>query len=67
MSPGVNDGVVLERTLDDLWAFGPQVLSVSVVPVGLTEYSKHSLVREPTEAECRAAVEVVEEEVQRMV
>ena len=60
MSPGVNDGVVLEQTLDDLWGFGPQVLSVSVVPVGLTEYSKHSLVREPTEAECRAAVVVVE-------
>ncbi len=60
MSPGVNDGAVLERTLDDLWHFGPAVLSVSVVPVGLTEYSKHSLVREPTEAECRAAVQVVE-------
>ena len=60
MSPGVNDGAVLEQTLDDLWGFGPQVLSVSVVPVGLTEYSKHSLVREPTEAECRAAVAVVE-------
>ena len=60
MSPGVNDGAVLERTLDDLWAFGPSVLSVSVVPVGLTEYSKHSLVREPSEEECRAAVRVVE-------
>jgi putative radical SAM enzyme (TIGR03279 family) len=60
MSPGVNDGAVLEQTLDELWAFGGPVLSVSVVPVGLTEYSKHSLVREPTEAECRAAVELVE-------
>ena len=37
MSPGVNDGAVLERTLSDLWAFGPAVLSVSVVPVGLTD------------------------------
>jgi putative radical SAM enzyme (TIGR03279 family) len=60
MSPGVNDGAVLEQTLADLWAFGPQVLSVSVVPVGLTEFSKHHLVREPTEAECRDAVAVVE-------
>jgi putative radical SAM enzyme (TIGR03279 family) len=65
MSPGVNDGAVLAQTLDDLWAFGPQVLSVSVVPVGLTEYSKHSLVREPTEAECRAAVDVVEVRAER--
>jgi NifB/MoaA-like Fe-S oxidoreductase len=33
---------------------------VSVVPVGLTEYSKHHLVREPTREECRAAVRAVE-------
>ena len=36
------------------------VLTVSVVPVGLTEFSKHHLVREPTEAECAAAVRLVE-------
>jgi len=60
MSPGVNDGAVLDRSLDDLYRFGPDVLSVSVVPVGLTEYSKHSLCREPTAAECVAAVATVE-------
>ena len=60
LSPGVNDGAVLEQTLGDLYALGQPVLSVSVVPVGLTEFSKHSLVREPTEAECRAAVRQVE-------
>ncbi len=60
MSPGVNDGEVLERSLNDLYAFGDAVLSVSVVPVGLTEFSKHHLVREPTEAECAAAVRLVE-------
>ncbi len=59
MSPGVNDGAVLERTLADLYEFGEPVLSVSVVPVGLTEFSKHDLVREPTVAECRAAVETI--------
>ncbi len=56
MSPGVNDGAVLERTLSDLYAFGRSVLNVSVVPVGLTTFSKHHLVREPTQAECRAAI-----------
>ena len=61
MSPGVNDGPVLRQTLDELYAFGPAVLGCSVVPVGLTEYSKHHLVREPTEAECRAAIEVIDE------
>jgi putative radical SAM enzyme (TIGR03279 family) len=60
LSPGVNDGPVLERTLSDLYALGAPVLSVSVVPVGLTEFSKHSLVREPSEPECRAAARQVE-------
>lgn len=60
LSPGVNDGLVLEQTLADLWAFGEAVLDVSVVPVGLTEFSKHHLVREPTQEECRAAVALVE-------
>jgi putative radical SAM enzyme (TIGR03279 family) len=60
MSPGVNDGAVLTQTLNDLWAFGPAILSCSVVPVGLTEFSKHHLCREPTRDECREAVCQVE-------
>ena len=40
--PGLNDGAALERTLDDLAAFGsgdwPAVLSTAVVPVGLTRF-----------------------------
>lgn len=59
MSPAVNDGEILRRTLSDLWDFGDAILSVSVVPVGLTEFSKHHLVREPTVEECRAAVELI--------
>lgn len=62
MSPGVNDGPVLRQTLDDLYRFGPAILGCSVVPVGLTEYSKHRLVREPTAAECRAAIELIEQQ-----
>ena len=61
MSPGVNDGVVLRQTLADLYDFGPAILGCSVVPVGLTEYSKHHLVREPTADECRAAIALIEE------
>jgi len=60
MSPGVNDGAVLEQTLRELYEFGPDILGCSVVPVGLTEYSKHHLVREPTAEECRAAIRLVE-------
>jgi putative radical SAM enzyme (TIGR03279 family) len=61
LSPGVNDGAVLSQTLQDLYQFGPAILGCSVVPVGLTEYSKHQLVREPTAAECRAAIQLIEE------
>jgi putative radical SAM enzyme (TIGR03279 family) len=60
MSPGVNDGAVLEQTLRELYVFGPEILGCSVVPVGLTEYSKHHLVREPTAEECQAAIRLVE-------
>ena len=60
MSPGVNDGPVLEQTLRELYDFGPEIQGCSVVPVGLTEYSKHQLVREPTAAECRAAIAMVD-------
>ncbi len=60
LSPGVNDGAELDRTFSDLYGLEAAVLSVSVVPVGLTEYSKHGLVREPTALECRAAVGQVE-------
>ena len=65
MSPGVNDGAVLQETLQDLYNFGPSVLNCSVVPVGLTEHSKHHLVREPTADECRAAIRVVEQWAER--
>ena len=62
MSPGVNDGPVLRQSLADLYGFGPAILGCSIVPVGLTEYSKHHLVREPSAAECRAAIGLIEEQ-----
>jgi putative radical SAM enzyme (TIGR03279 family) len=37
--PGVNDGEVLQQSLRDLWALADAVLSVAVVPVGLTQFS----------------------------
>ncbi|HMA44094.1 MAG TPA: DUF512 domain-containing protein [Gemmatimonadales bacterium] len=58
--PGVNDGAALERTLKDLYGLGDAVLSVSIVPVALTEYSKHSLVRPLGADECREALAVVD-------
>ena len=37
--PGLNDADVFRQSLTDLWALGDAVLSVAVVPVGLTQFS----------------------------
>lgn len=37
--PGLNDGEVLDQSMRDLWSFGEAVLSVAIVPVGLTQFS----------------------------
>lgn len=37
--PGLNDEAVLEESLADLWSMGDAVLSVAIVPVGLTQFS----------------------------
>ena len=37
--PDLNDGPVLEQSLSDLWQLGEAVMSVAVVPVGLTQFS----------------------------
>ena len=65
--PGINDGPQLVRTLTDLYSLGPAILSVSVVPVALTEFSKHALVRQPTREECRAALATVGDSAARAI
>jgi putative radical SAM enzyme (TIGR03279 family) len=37
--PGFNDGDVLQQSLQDLWDLEDAVLSVALVPVGLTQFS----------------------------
>jgi putative radical SAM enzyme (TIGR03279 family) len=37
--PGLNDGAVLDESLADLWSLRDAVLSVAIVPVGLTQFS----------------------------
>jgi len=65
--PGVNDGPVLDHTLADLYGLGEAILSVSVVPVALTEFSKHHLVRTETPQECGAALDAVDRAAARAV
>jgi len=39
--PGYNDGEALQKTMEDLAKLYPEVNSVSIVPVGLTEHREH--------------------------
>jgi putative radical SAM enzyme (TIGR03279 family) len=59
ITPGLNDGAQLEKSVRDLAALHPHVLSVSVVPVGLTKHHKYGH-RPHTRAEATAIVEQVE-------
>jgi NifB/MoaA-like Fe-S oxidoreductase len=43
LCPGINDGEVLSHTLSDLKEFLDNIISISVVPVGLTKYHKEGL------------------------
>ena len=58
--PGLNDGAVLQQSLTDLWNLADAVLSVAIVPVGLTQFS-HLYTGESMSAEhSRALLSVVE-------
>ncbi|QOR36917.1 DUF512 domain-containing protein [Clostridium sp. 'deep sea'] len=41
LCPGLNDGQVLKQTLDDLNTLMPNLLSLAVVPVGLTKFREN--------------------------
>ena len=55
---GINDGEELERTLDDLFEFSHSIESVSVVPVGLTDYRDGLFELEPFDKE--ESIKVIE-------
>lgn len=52
----VNDGLELERTLNDLSSLYPSICSVAVVPVGLTKYRENLPKIEPFNKESAAIV-----------
>lgn len=60
LCPELNDGEILGRTIDDLYARGPAILSLSIVPVGLTSHNQDRGVRPLTPAECRDALDRIE-------
>jgi putative radical SAM enzyme (TIGR03279 family) len=58
--PGLNDGEVLEQSLTDLWNLGEAVLSVALVPVGLTQFSHLYTGKSMDEANARAILAAAE-------
>ena len=54
--PGLNDGPVLQKSMEELAAMYPQVKSVSVVPVGITKHRRGLYPLRPYEKDEAAAV-----------
>ena len=63
LCPGINDGEVLLKTIEDLAGFHPAVSSIAVVPVGLTRHRverKLYPLRRVRREEARRVIRVVE-------
>lgn len=59
--PGVNDGDVLDDTLLTVLDVYPELASLAVVPLGVSDHSDEPEMRPHTEAEAGAVVELVEQ------
>ncbi|HEY2867200.1 MAG TPA: DUF512 domain-containing protein [Pyrinomonadaceae bacterium] len=60
LCPGINDGAVLEKTLVDLAAHHPKVISTAIVPVALTRYNTDERLARVTREFCRETIRQVE-------
>ena len=60
LCPEINDGKQLEKTLRDLAAHYPRVVSTAVVPVALTRYNTDERLKRVTPEFCRRTVKEVE-------
>ena len=58
--PGLNDGAVLEDSLSDLWNLHDAVISVALVPVGLTQFSHLYTGKSMDRDAARELLEIVE-------
>ncbi len=60
LCPEINDGAILEKTLCDLAAHYPKVVSTAVVPVALTRYNTDERLTRVTAEFCRRTIKEVE-------
>lgn len=60
LCPTINDGEILEKTLRDLAAHYPKVVSAAIVPVALTRYNTDERLTKVTPEFCRKTIKQVE-------
>ena len=60
LCPEINDGAILEKTLRDLAALHPKVVSAAIVPVALTRYNTDERLTRVTPEFCRRTIREVE-------
>ncbi len=60
LCPEINDGAILEKTLRDLAAHYPKVVSTAVVPVALTRYNTDDRLTRVTPEFCHRTIKDVE-------
>ena len=60
LCPEINDGAQLEKTLRDLAAHHPKVVSAAIVPVALTRYNTDERLTRVTPEFCRRTIREVE-------
>jgi putative radical SAM enzyme (TIGR03279 family) len=58
--PGVNDGAELERTLHDVVSLYPELASIALVPVGVSDFTNEASMRPHTPEEARQVVALAE-------
>ncbi|MHB2027626.1 MAG: DUF512 domain-containing protein [Acidimicrobiales bacterium] len=58
--PGINDGAELERTLCDVVSLYPELASVALVPVGVSDFTNEESMREHSTKEATQVVEIAE-------
>lgn len=56
LCPGINDGEILRKTIDDLAAEYPRITSVAIVPLGLTRYNTDPRLTAVTPDFCRETI-----------
>jgi putative radical SAM enzyme (TIGR03279 family) len=56
LCPGINDGPILRKTIDDLAAEYPRITSVAIVPLGLTRYNTDERLTAVTPEFCRQTI-----------